>query len=102
MEVISTDANLSEEFQFKVTEDGVVHIWHRGDKMPPEARRDVCPVCLKGRGVIQKLQREKTEFAGKKGEVHRDYVCPVCGYRGLPVRRQKRYLTRGTLKEPER
>jgi len=96
------NTNMSEEFQFKVTEDGMVHKWHRGEPPPPEARRDVCPCCLKERGVIQKLRREKTEFAGVKGKVHRDYVCPVCGYRGLPVRRQKRHLTRGTLKEPER
>jgi len=33
----------------KVTEDGIIHIWPRGEKTPPDARRDVCPQCLKER-----------------------------------------------------
>jgi len=94
--------NPSEEFQFKGTQDGVVYMWPRGKTPPPEANRNVCSYCLKERGVIQRLQIKKTEYAGKKGKVVRDYICPVCGHSELPVRRQKRYITRRTLKEPER
>jgi len=86
---------------YRVTEDGVVHRWPRGQKEPPEVRRDICPECLKqGRG-IQKLKIVKTEFPGKLGKIHRDYVCQVCGYKGRTVRRQRVKTTRDTLKEPE-
>lgn len=93
---------MSEEFQYRVTEDGVVHRWRRGEEPPPEARRDICPRCLEERKIAQELRIQKTEFSGQKGKVRRDYVCPVCGYKGRPTSRQKRNLTRGTLKEPER
>jgi len=97
------DTNLGEEFQFRATADGRVHSWRRGEKEPLEARWDICPRgCLGKRGAPQKLKAEKIEFAGKDGKVERTYKCPQCGYIGRTIRRQKRNLGRGTLKEPER
>jgi len=94
------DEDLSEQFQSRVTKDGVVHRWRRGTKEPPEARLDICDRCL-AEGREQKLKVQKNEFDGKKGRIDRDYVCPVHGVI-RKVRRQERELTRGTLKEPER
>jgi len=92
---------IMEDYRAKVTEDGIIHIWPRCEKTPPYARRDVCPQCLKERGIVQRLKIEKVEYPGKNGKVRRDYVCPVCGYKGQPVRRQSYHLSKDTLKEPD-
>lgn len=92
---------MSEKYQYRVTENGIIHQWRRGEKPPPETRRNICPECLKWKKVAQTLEIRKTEFPGQKGKARRDYVCPLCGYKGRPVHRQRRNLTRGTLKEPE-
>lgn len=95
--------DMSEEFQARVTEDGVVHMWRRGEKEPLEARWDICPQgCLNKRGNPQRLQPEKTEFPGKKGKVRRTYKCPKCGCRVRTIPRQKQKDTKWILKEPER
>ena len=95
--------DLSEKYQYRVTENGHIHCWPRGEKAPAEARWDICPNgCLTKTGKPQRLKPDKIEFEGEKGKVHRIYKCPTCGYVGRTIRRQKRNLTRWTLKEPER
>jgi len=94
--------DLSEQFQFRVTKDGKLHICREGEKWSPEARLDICQRCREERGVIQRIERQKTEFAGKKGKVRRVYVCPVHAPTGRTIPRQKREVTRGILKEPEK
>lgn len=89
-------ANLSEELQFRVTKDGKVHRWRRNEKPPVEARWDICPHCN------TKLKATKTEFAGKKGKIDRDYRCPKCGKHGRLIKRQRVKDSRHVLKEPER
>ena len=94
---------MSEQFQYRATEDGKVHKWRRGEKVPLEARWDICPRgCLNKRGNPQRLKAEKTEFPGEKDKVWRTYKCPQCGSIGRTIRRQKRQVTKGTLKEPEK
>ncbi len=88
-------ADSSEEFQFRVTEDGQVHRWRRDDKPPVEARWDICPRCkVKAEVIIY-------EFSGSKGKIERHYKCPKCDKVLRFIKRQTEKDSRNVWKEPE-
>ena len=87
-------------YRMRVTSDGRVVMWKRGERVPPEARTDICGICWRDNGVVKPLVVNKVEFPGKLGKVERQYICPPHGVQRV-IKRQKVKTGPHTLKEPE-
>ena len=64
--------NLGDLYRMRVTSDGRVVMWKRGERVPPEARTDICGICWRDNGVAKPLVVNKVEFPGKLGKIERD------------------------------
>ena len=86
-------------YQARITSDGRVVTWKRGEPIPPEVGYDICGICWAESTTVQKLLVEKVEFPGKLGKVGRPRRCPIHGVQRV-IKRQKEKTSPSTLKEP--